>query len=143
MNVSKTLPFSFRETDHTADYALLVRGEDAVRLFQNAAAGLVHLMGPLVRSEQDRPTRRQVRLDGYDREDLLVSWLEELCYIAESEMHVPVDCNFDLLTEHKLDAEVVLNQAAGFKRMVKAVTYHDLTIRVTDTGMETTIVFDV
>jgi SHS2 domain-containing protein len=143
VTVSKALPFSFCETDHTADYALLVRGVDAIRLFQNAAAGLVHLMGPLMGSKKDPAIRRRVRLDGFDREDLLVSWLEEFCFIAETEMHILVDCNFGVLTDHCLEAEIVLRPVAGFQRMVKAVTYHDLTIRMTDAGLETTIVFDV
>jgi SHS2 domain-containing protein len=140
---SGNLSSLFRETNHTADYALLVRGEDTVQLFKNAAAGLTQLMGSQWLATNDTPTRRRVRLDGSDSEELLVSWLEELCFIAETEMLVLADCSFKSLTERELEADILLRPAAGLKRMIKAVTYHNLCIQQTPMGLQTTIVFDV
>jgi len=87
--------------------------------------------------------RRRVELSAEDYESLLVVWLQELLYFTESEGLVFSDFQVELLDPPQLKAEAVGEQSERLDKVIKAVTYHNLNIRRTPEGYETTIVFDV
>lgn len=128
--------------EHTADWALRVRGRDLVGLFRLAAEGMAMLMvGDLsvVALEQ----ARDVALDAYDTEGLLVAWLGELAYFAERDRLVCRAFEFRELSPTSLHAVIRGGHVADLQKHIKAVTYHDLAIRQFDDGLEVIIVFDV
>ena len=128
--------------DHTADWALRVRAPDMETLFSMAAVGLAQLLvgDP---DDVDRAEHRSVMLDAPDIESLLVAWLGELAYWAETERLVVLDATFATLTDQRLEGTVRGGPAAELHNHVKAVTYHDLAIVPVPGGLETTVVFDV
>jgi len=132
----------FEEVEHTADWALRIRGRDLSELLRNAARGMSSL---LVSDLTDIPVVREERIDleAYDAESLLVNWLSELAYWAEAEGIV--FCEFDLsgVTSTRLQAIVRGGPVAALQKHIKAVTYHNLAIIATATGLEATVVFDV
>lgn len=133
----------FEEVEHTADWALRVRGRDLRELLVNAARGMSRL---LVSDLDTIPTEmeRRFELDAFDAESLLVEWLSELAYWAEVEMLV--FCEFDLrqVRANHLDAVVRGGHAPDLQKHIKAVTYHNLEIVETEDGsLEATVVFDV
>lgn len=134
--------FDFEEIEHTADWALRVRGRDLGELMVNAARGMGHL---LVDTPDDVPTEieQQFDLEGYDPESLLVTWLSELAYWAEMEGIVFKEFELKLIGPTHLQAVGRGGQAPDLKKHIKAVTFHDLEIIQTDDRVETTIVFDV
>jgi SHS2 domain-containing protein len=132
----------FQEVEHTADWSLRVRGRDLRELLVNAARGMNHL---IVSDLDAVPTdvQRSVILDAFDAESLLVEWLSELAYWAESEMLVFREFDLREVTSDRLEALVRGGHATGLQRHIKAVTYHDLQIVESDEGLEVTVVFDV
>ena len=68
-----------REVEHTADWGLEVWAPDLAALMEEAARGMFELMGIEV-SEESR-CHRQLEIGADDREQLLVSFLEELLFI--------------------------------------------------------------
>jgi SHS2 domain-containing protein len=132
----------FEEIEHTADWALRVRGHDLPELLVNAARGMSRLLVPdltLISTDVER----HFELDAFDAESLLVEWLSELAYWAEAEMLVFREFELRQVTPSHLEAVVRGGRAPNLQKQIKAVTYHNLEIITTDNGLETTVVFDV
>ena len=67
----------FEEIEHTADWALRVRGHDLRELLVNAARGMSRLLVPDL-TVISTDVERHFELDAFDAESLLVEWLSEL-----------------------------------------------------------------
>ena len=76
-------------------------------------------------------------------ESILVDWLSELAYWAETEMIV--FSRFDLLDVSPTRVRAILfgDRITQLDKHIKAVTYHNLEIVETETGLAATVVFDV
>jgi SHS2 domain-containing protein len=113
---------------------------DLPALIEESARGMYELMGVEV-SEESR-CHRQVEIGADDREQLLVSFLEELLFIADSE-----DLAFDGYLLNVVETNVLARLEGGFivtrSKEIKAVTYHYLEIEETKRGLGTRIIFDV
>ncbi len=134
--------FDFEDVEHTADWALHIRGRDWPQLLENAARG----MESLFVSDLDRvptETERTIELETYDSESLLVEWLSELAFMAEMERLVFPKVKFTEVTPVRLVAKVWGSRVPELSKHIKAVTYHNLKIELTGEGFETTVVFDV
>ena len=132
----------FEEVEHTADRALRVFGTSLTELFLNAAAGLTHLMAADV-SDISIEIEKSIELNAIDAESLLVEWLSELAYWAESEMLVFKKFRIQKATNTYLKAKIFGGKTSMLEKHIKAVTYHNLKIIKTNEGLEATIVFDV
>jgi SHS2 domain-containing protein len=132
----------FEEIEHTADWALRVRGRDLGELLVNAARGMVSLM---ISNPPATPVNvdRIIELESIDAESLLVDWLSELAYWAEAETLVFYQFDLQDVTPTSLQAIVHGGHAPNLKKHIKAVTYHNLEIIETAEGLEATVVFDV
>ena len=86
---------------------------------------------------------RRVEVAAGDYESLLVAWLQELLYFTESEELAFGEFHVESLTPTALRAEAAGGKSTRLDKVIKAVTYHNLSIRRTAEGYETTIVFDV
>lgn len=128
--------------EHTADWALRIRGRDLAELFRHAAGGLARLLVGDV-TVVGRDEMRELRLESYDTEGLLVDWLGELAYWAERDRLVFPEAEMRQVTPTQLVAVVRGGRASELQKHIKAVTYHDLAIRETESGLEVTVVFDV
>lgn len=131
----------WEEIEHTADWALRVRGRDLAALFENAARGMLSLMGGEI--EEGEPYRRTITLQAPDRIVLLVDWLNELLYVMESDEVLLDEITIGRLTNTTLEAEVRGGRSRNPRRQIKAASYHNLTIQDVPAGYETVIVFDV
>jgi len=132
----------FEEIEHTADWALRVHGRNLRELLLNAARGMNSLMA----SNLDNiplDVEQQVELEAIDAESLLVDWLNELAYWAEIEGLIFREFELDHVIQTGLRATVRGGQVSHFTKHIKAVTYHNLDILETETGLEATVVFDV
>ncbi len=140
-NEPPALP-DFEEVEHTADWALRVRGRDLRELLVNAARGMSSL---LVAEPDSIPTNVEERLEieAEDAESLLVNWLSELAYWAEMEGIVFSSFVLDHVTPTYFIGVVRGGHVADLNKHIKAVTYHNLEIVETTEGLETTVVFDV
>ena len=133
---------SFEEIEHTADNAIRISGTNLQVLFISAAQGMAGLMvGDVTKVSTE--VEKSVELEAIDAESLLVEWLSELAFWAETEMLVFTQFEIKNLTATHLQASICGGKISVLEKHIKAVTYHNLKIIKTPQGMETTIVFDV
>jgi SHS2 domain-containing protein len=132
---------AFEEIEHTADWALRVRGQNLTDLFRNAALGMLSLLD--IEPVPGNTESRSFELTAEDSETLLVAWLEELLFPLEVENAAVVDFQVKVLQKVQLKATIELKKIASIKKEIKAVTFNELDIRAIETGYETIIVFDV
>lgn len=132
----------FEEVEHTADWALRIRGRDLRELLVNAARGMSNLLVP---DSARIPSSVEACFDieADDAESLLVNWLSELAYRAEMEGIVFGEFNLHQVSPTYLQAVVRGGPVPRLQKHIKAVTYHNLEIVETDNGLLTEVVFDV
>ena len=129
-----------REVEHTADLEIEVWGPDMAALLEEAARGMYELMAVEVSDESRRHHRLEITAD--DREQLMVSFLEELLFLADTE-----ELGFDGFLLKVDGTELLAHLEGGFivtrQREIKAVTFHSLSIGGSGSGLRTNVVFDV
>jgi len=132
----------FEEVEHTADKALRIFGINLKELMISAARGMTQLMvGDLSKISTD--IEKRIELQAVDAESLLVEWLSELAYWAETELLAFRKFKITDVTATRLQATALGGKLATLEKHIKAVTYHNLEIRKTAKGLEVTVVFDV
>jgi SHS2 domain-containing protein len=133
---------SFTTVEHTADWAITVLAPDLRQLFIVAANGMNSFLleDPELLS---LAVKKRFNLSGIDAESLLVEWLSELAFWAETERLIFKSFEIHKIDANYLEADVVGDIVPSIEKHIKAVTYHDLKIVATDSGLEATIVFDV
>ncbi len=139
----------YREIPHTADWALHVWATDLPGLFLEAAQGMYALAGAQAEEgESLQPTSniaRRLEVEGTDAESLLVAFLSELLYAQEQENLLLEVSNLQVFPGDpwRLIAMVRPRPLRSLTKAIKAVTFHNLSIRQSKQGYETEIVFDV
>ena len=132
---------NFEEIEHTADWAYRVRGKNLADLFVQAAYGLYSLVGMKLASE--KTVTRTIELKAIDSESLLISWLNELLYLHESEGLGFGEIEIQHLDQNSLQAILKGASTQKWLKDIKAVTYHNLAIEEKESGLEVTLVLDV
>ena len=136
----------FEEIEHTADWALRVRGPDHAALFASAARGMFGLLAEL--DAVDAAIERRIALRSLDVEALLIDWLNELLYLAEAEQVVFTRFEIDRISVEPDGNAVIEARAWGgpapeLRKSIKAATFSGLAIERTATGLQVDLVFDV
>ncbi len=132
---------SFEEIEHTADRAFRVKGRDLSDLLENAARAMQWLDGP--RPPGEPSATQEIEVEGVDRESLLVNWLNEILYLEQAHQLVCERFHIDEVKIHHLRARVETRECRRSTTCIKAVTFHNLTIRETCEGLEAEVVLDV
>ena len=133
---------AFEEIEHTADRALKIYGRDLEELLVNAALGLNSLVG-VDDAVNATSITKSIELDALDSESLLVEWLSELAYWAEAEMLVFSKFDWQHVSATRVNAAIHGSRVTRLENHIKAVTYHNLEITETESGLAATVVFDV
>ncbi len=131
----------FEEIDHTADWAIRVRGRSYADLLVHAAQAVIQLTG--ARMAAGPIHWRHASLSANDGESLLVLWLEDLLHSMESRKVGCDQISVEVTPEWHLEGRVREVPLLAIERPIKAVTFHELAIQQKPGGFETTIVFDV
>ncbi len=136
------------ELEHTADVGFRVRARTLPGLFYWAARGLLGAMFERLPRRGD--VRLRVVLEAEDPETLLVRFLNELLYLAQTRGRVPV-----ALRVHLAPGPGGCRLAAGIEALpfdrvadrflgeVKSATFHGLRIEKTGSGYAASVVLDV
>lgn len=131
--------------DHTADVGLDVRAADGPAAYAAVAEGMFDIL--LDRSRVEPAESWEVQVDGADSGELLVTWLEELLYLYESEGRALRSCTVLDLSSTHLRAEVTGERFDRTKHdphvQIKAVTYHQLHAEETPDGFHIRVIFDI
>jgi SHS2 domain-containing protein len=129
----------YRWVEHTAELELHIEAETARAVFEEALAAFSELV---VDGKAEERRVHDLWLTAPDRAALLVQWLEELIYLAETEDFVPQKVRSLDLGRQELRARV--EGVSGSPRpLVKAVTYHGLELVRREGGWRARLVLDV
>ena len=131
--------------DHTADIGLHAFGSTLPELFIHAAQGMESLMVP---PEQVRVlVRREIAVEGHDVVSLLITWLNELIFLFDTEYLLFRQFEIETLTETRLkgsaSGEPYDERRHGLSSAIKAVTWHEAAVELTDDGYKARIIFDI
>jgi SHS2 domain-containing protein len=129
----------YRWVEHTGELELLIETPTEVGAFEDALAALGELLGE---DGGGQPATREIRVSAPDRPTLLAEWLSELAYLAESVGFVPVRAARLGLGPQAIEATVD-GRLATPPHLVKAITYHRLSLDVRDGVWRGTVVIDV
>jgi SHS2 domain-containing protein len=129
----------YRWVDHTAEVELHIEAEAREGVFAEALAAFAELVS---RDDEGEPAGHDVSIEAADNPGLLVSWLEELVFLAETEDFLPVRVDELELTEGHLTAHVSGRRGRP-AHLVKAVTYHGLEFAQQNGVWQAKVVLDV
>lgn len=117
----------YRWTDHTAEVELQIEAASVAAVFEEALSALAELLEREPEPGGGAPLSREVTLRAPDRETLLVEWLNEVVFLAETEGLVPERAEGLRLEPGRLVA-TIRGRGGEPSPLVKAVTYHRLGI---------------
>jgi len=134
----------YEQIDISGDVGLKAWGQDLEELFQNAAEGLFTL---ITDSSSVRASwTRKVHVTAESMDDLLVSWLNELIFIFDTYSFIGKKFSVSI-DNNSLKAEI---QGGMFdpdrnesRLLIKAATYHELSIQKIDSYWKAHIIFDI
>lgn len=121
---------AYRLIDHTADMAYVVEGVSFADLLQTATAALADIV--LGVEHATLGESRELEVGGADREDVLVAWLNEVVVAFEDEGFLAWEARVQHADETSARG-VLRGRTLDFDeeqpdRLIKAVTYHDLSV---------------
>jgi SHS2 domain-containing protein len=124
---------------HTAEIELAVDAPSAEQVFVEAAEALAELISL---GRDGEPTTHRVAIDAADLGALLVEWLEELIFLADTDGFVPERVEDVELRATSLSATLV-GRRGPVEPLVKAATYHGLRFACDDGVWQARVVLDV
>ncbi|HUP32827.1 MAG TPA: archease [Gaiellaceae bacterium] len=123
---------------HTGEVQIEIEAPTEARVFAEAARALAEMID----GARGQAAVRELHLDAADRTSLLAEWLSELVFLAETEAFVPERIIELDLADRSLHATVGGHTGTP-RHLVKAVTYHDLTLEDRDGRWFARVVLDV
>jgi SHS2 domain-containing protein len=131
--------------EHEADVGLVIRGRDGPELFAQAGLAFFALVCELD-AVQER-ARYSVAGEADAVEPLLVDWLNDLVYLFQARGVVCRRFEFFAWSETAYEAEAfgepVDPERHSPRDLVKAATYHGLSVRSQEDGLEARVILDV
>lgn len=135
----------YRVFDHTADLGVEIYGTTVKELFTNAAFAVFDILTDLnrVRAIEER----SITVEGAGWEDLLVNYLREVLYLFNGEGLLMKEYSImEIDPQHlkgKVSGEVFDPLKHRMNKEIKAVTYHQSTVRETPEMWVGRVIFDV
>jgi len=130
---------------HTADLGIEVWADDLAGLYINSAFALFDLIVGL--NNIEKKEKHIVNIDGIDKEDLLISFLNELIFLFATKKLLFSNFQVKEISDTRItvaaEGELFNPQKHEIIHEIKAATYHDLHIEKRDRSYFTRIIFDV
>lgn len=135
----------YRILEHPADLGIEARGKSLAEAFEQAAEALVAIL--LDPSEILPRQELTIRLSASDGDHLLVRWLSEILYQVDARGFVPKTFAVRIVGSRRLVAtlrgEGLDLDRHATRTDVKAVTYHQLSVRKTPGGAVLRVFLDI
>jgi len=150
----------YEQIDISGDVGLRIWGQTLEGLFANAAEGMYELMTDHAGIEEKE--RKEVSLSSGSIEDLFVQWLNELVFLFDTygfigkkyivkihgiDPHSPASGTNKNSGALKVEAKVsggIFNREINESRLlIKAATYHGLSIEKVNSLWEAEVIFDI
>ena len=135
----------FRILEHPADVGIEAHAGSLGAVFEECAKALVSII-------MDATTLRDthvktVSVSAADRDQLLVKWLEEILYLYDGQGFVLKDPVVNEITGSGLNAtlkgDMIDSDRHTMRLDVKAITYHQLSIRESNNGFIAKVFLDI
>jgi len=136
----------YKVVTHTADSAIIAYGVTLPELFENAAFGMFDLVFDFAELGGGEELEEVVEGADSDNPELLVAWLNQLLFLAETQRLAFYRFRIVHLEPGKLEGTAAGVSSNGLELRstpIKAVTYHDLAIVEDADGFSVRIIFDV
>ena len=130
---------SCRRVEHTGEMHMEIEAGSEEAVFADALQAFADQVADDTGGES---LRREVAVEAHDRAALLVGWLDELIYLAETEDLVPEQAETIELTDRGLVATVPCRRGNP-RHLIKGATYHRLAFERSGQGLRATVVLDV
>lgn len=135
----------YRLFDHTADLGVEIYGKTVNELFANAAFSVFDIITDL--KHVTSTVERKIIVEGKGWEDLLVNYLREILYMFNGEGLLLKEYPILKIDPRHLEGNVSGERFNPLKHRVnteiKAVTYHQVTVKETSDGWVGRVIFDV
>jgi len=135
----------YRVFDHTADLGVEIYGKTVKELFANAAFAVFDILTDLnrVRAIEEK----KITVEGEGWEDLLINYLREVLYFFNGEGILLKKFSIMEIDPQHLEGLVSGERFDSSKHRIhteiKAVTYHQVTVRETPDGWVGRVICDV
>ena len=135
----------FETIDISGDVGLKIYGETLETLFENAAKGLYSLITDPSKVESDSSI--SVTAEGDNMESLLIAFLNELIFHFDTNGFMGNDVQINRVTDNSVEAtisgeEFDPDRHEG-KLLLKAATYHDVSVEKSEGGWTASVIFDI
>jgi SHS2 domain-containing protein len=138
----------FEVIEHTADMGIKAYGKDMAELFTNAAYGMASLITDL--KKVNPKESKDISLEAENREELLVSWLNEIIYLSASKTMLFSKFEVSEIDDRHLKAKIFGEEFDIDRHKIetefKAATYHRLKISnstLPEGVLQAEIIFDI
>ena len=135
----------FTIIDHPADIGIEARGMTLTEAFENVANGLMSII--VERATVAEKKEEYIQVHAADREQLLVRWLNEILYMFDGQHFVPKTFSITEISDTFLKAKILGDHFSPSthrtKLDVKAITYHQLSIKNEADGLVVTVFVDI
>jgi SHS2 domain-containing protein len=133
--------------DHTSEVQLQVSAESLAGLAVEAgqALSLLLLRGRGPADVEPAGPPRTLEVESVDREALMVDWLNEILFVSEVDLWVPVEFEIEEASPTRLKASARGVTVDDPPSNVKAATFHGLRVEESeeDEGLQAEVIFDV
>jgi SHS2 domain-containing protein len=128
--------------DSTSELKLRIFGRNRATLFEHALLAMFEIIEPQFLTDA-REFRIELSLSAIDTEQLLIDFLSEALFHADSKHLAFFRVDFDVITETSLRACIIGRKVRRFAIEIKAVTHHDVHIVAIDGMLCVAIIFDI
>jgi SHS2 domain-containing protein len=130
--------------EHTADIGLRIYGSNLKELFTNAAIGLFSLIADC---KKVKPTKEiKINLKEENREELFISWLNELIFQFSAHGFLPRDFQIKDISDNSISANIKGEKVDSTRHKIlteiKAATYHELKIENIGNRLKAQVILD-
>jgi len=144
----------FEILEHTADLRLKVFGSSPKKLFENALYAMGYIqkkdvvkqstVGKFLGKIRGRQISEDLVVESMDYNTLLIDFLSETLSLSDAQNAVFFKVKFNKFSDTKIEAKIYGVRVDDFDEDIKAVTYHEVDVKKTDSGKwETLLVFDI
>lgn len=135
---------SFRLLPHTADVILHIEGTSIEELFKASVFGLVSLLKPenLIINTKDFEFQNSSETNNINL--LLVDFLSDILTLMHIRKGLVSEIIINDLSDNKIVYKLYLQKVESFGKDVKAISYHNVNIRLNDQNIyEADIIIDI
>jgi len=134
--------------NHTSDYAFRVYGRTVKDLFINSVFALVESIFGNFKISDDQSTsiNKAVNIESLDQETLIIDWLRNILELILFDNLIPINIVQLEIYSQNLSAQLKLTKIpvdTSYNIDIKAITYHDVKIVLTEGLYQVDIVCDI